>query len=182
MFLNIIILLLSLNSGYTPELLKFSEVSVSENFKPYLFSNPLLMETAGAKIIRLSNGQSLIISVEFVELGDNLKSTILEAKNKCEIKARANILGQTQGYKIYRSQTLEEKTEIRLDNSIEQGKSLSTYTDIIKSETSGIIKGMEVIGTWKSKDKLLFYLAIGCCFDKGGNLIELSGPKKNIND
>ena len=182
MFLNITILLLSLNSGYTPEVPKFSEVSVSENFKPYLFSNPLLMETAGAKIIRLSNGQSLIISVEFVELGDNFKASILEAKNKCEIKARANILGQTKGYKIYRTETLEEKTEIRLDNSIEQGKSLSTYTNIIKSETSGIIKGMEVIGTWKSKDKLLFYLAIGCCFDKDGNVIELAGNKKNLND
>lgn len=175
-------MLLSLNSGYMPELLKFSEVFVSENFKPYLFSNPMLMETAGAKIIRLSNGQSLIISVEFVELGDNFKASILEAKNKCEIKARANILGQTKGYKIYRTETLEEKTEIRLDNSIEQGKSLSTYTNIIKSETSGIIKGMEVIGTWKSKDKLLFYLAIGCCFDKDGNVIELAGNKKNLND
>lgn len=182
MFLSITILLLSLNSGYTPEVHKFSEVSVSENFKPYLFSNPLLMETAGAKIIRLSNGQSLIISVEFVELGDNFKASILEVKNKCEIKARANILGQTKGYKIYRTETLEEKTEIRLDNSIEQGKSLSTYTNIIKSETSGIIKGMEVIGTWKSKDKLLFYLAIGCCFDKDGNVIELAGNKKNLND
>jgi hypothetical protein len=182
MFLSITILLLSLNSGYTPEVPKFSEVSVSENFKPYLFSNPLLMETAGAKIIRLSNGQSLIISVEFVELGDNFKASILEAKKKCEIKARANILGQTKGYKIYRTETLEEKTEIRLDNSIEQGKSLSTYTNIIKSETSGIIKGMEVIGTWKSKDKLLFYLAIGCCFDKDGNVIELAGNKKNLND
>ncbi len=182
MFLSITILLLSLNSGYTPEVPKFSEVSVSENFKPYLFSNPLLMETAGAKIIRLSNGQSLIISVEFVELGDNFKASILEAKNKCEIKARANILGQTKGYKIYRTETLEEKTEIRLDNSIEQGKSLSTYTNIIKSETSGIIKGMEVIGTWKSKDKFLFYLAIGCCFDKDGNVIELAGDKKNLND
>jgi hypothetical protein len=69
-----------------------------------------------------------------------------------------------------------------LDNSIEQGKSLSTYTNIIKSETSGIIKGMEVIGTWKSKDKLLFYLAIGCCFDKDGNVIELAGNKKNLNE
>ena len=174
--------MLCLNSGYTPELLKFSEVSVSENFKPYLFSNPMLMETAGAKIIRLSKGQSLIISVEFVELGDMFKASILEAKNKCEIKARANILGQTKGYKIYRTETLEEKTEIRLDNSIEQGKSLSTYTNIIKSETSGIIKGMEVIGTWKSKDKLLFYLAIGCCFDKDGNVIELAGNKKNLNE
>lgn len=182
MFLSITILLLSLNSGFTPEVPKFSEVSVSENFKPYLFSNPLLMGTAGAKIIRLSNGQSLIISVEFVELGDNFKASILEAKNKCEIKARANILGQTKGYKIYRTETLEEKTEIRLDNSIEQGKSLSTYTNIIKSETSGIIKGMEVIGTWKSKDKLLFYLAIGCCFDKDGNVIELAGNKKNLNE
>jgi hypothetical protein len=49
---------------------QFSEVNIVKPFDVYLLSNPLLMEVAGAKIIRLANGNQVILGVASTVLED----------------------------------------------------------------------------------------------------------------
>ena len=144
---------------------EFSTVEFQdERFKPYLLANKSMMSN-GAKIIKLQNGTYAIV------LDDQLPATLLEAETVTRIKALREIVGFTKGVQISSVQKNQDKLEIKDEGKGTEAKSLSTYLEITESKVQGVTKGMAKVATWQSKDRQVFYTAMGAICDKSGNPI-----------
>lgn len=151
----------------------FSDVVIDKHFKPYLLGNPLLMEVTGAKVIRQKNGQTVLLSVASTALKDDSAKERLRAEKVCRTKALAGIVAEKKGIQVCHVETLNEKTEIVIDDKHETGTSVSKLLQITQTKVEGITRDMPVVGRWRSKDGDVFYLAIGSCLDENGEVIEV---------
>ena len=156
---------------------KFSGIEIEDAFKPYLVSNVLLMEVTGAKVIRLSKKRTVVIAVASTVLKDDSAKERLRAEKVCRVKALASVVAEKQGVQVAHTEELKEETKIIIDEKGETGKSVSDFTQITKTTVEGLAKDMPVIGRWRSKDGMVFYLAIGSCLDKNGEVIEFEERK-----
>lgn len=151
---------------------KFSDLEIDPLFGKYLRADPLLMEVTGTKIILLAMGNRIVIAVASTVLKDNLPKERLRAEKVCRIKALASIVGDKQGVQVCRVEQVKERTVVVLDGEIERAKSVSELLQITQTKVEGVAKDMPVVGTWKSKERDVFYLAIGIVCDKGGKEID----------
>ena len=149
----------------------FSDVEIEKPYKEYLLAQPLLMEVAGAKIIRLKNGNQVILAVASTVLKDKSAKERLRPERVCRIRALASVVAEKEGVQVAHVEQLKEKTVIVLDGKKETGKSVSEFLQITKTRVEGIAKDMPVVGRWKSKEGDVFYLGIGMIVDKKGNPI-----------
>lgn len=152
---------------------QFTDVVIEEHFKPYLLGNPLLMEVTGAKVIREKNGKAVLLSVASTVLKDKSSAERLRAEKVCRTKALAGIVAEKKGIQVCHVETLNEQTEVVIDEKGETAKSVSELLQITKTKVEGITKDMPVVGRWRSKDGDVFYLAIGSCLDENGEVIEI---------
>ena len=151
----------------------FSEVQIDPPFDRYLRANPLLMEIGGAKIIRLGQGRKLIVSVASTVLKDDSSSERLRAERVCRPKALASVIAERRGVQIAHSEESKDKTIVVIIDGQEKAKSVSELLEVTRSKVSGIARDMPVVGRWKSKNGMIFYLAIGAVCDKDGNPVDL---------
>ena len=154
---------------------RFSDVEIEEAFRPYLTSNLLIMELTGAKVIRLSDGRKVLISVASTPMKDGSAKDRLRAERVCRSKAFANIVAEKKGVQVSHMEKLEEKSRIVIDGKGETGTSVSELLQVTKTKVDGIAKDMPVVGRWKSKDGDIFYMAVGVIVGKDGEAIE-GGP------
>lgn len=140
---------------------RFSSVEVDDQFLPYLASNILLMETSGAKVIRLTKGRSVVIAVASTAMKDGSAKDRVRAEKVCRVKALASVVAEKKGVQVAHTEQLKEETVVVLDDGKEKATSVSDLLEITKTKVEGIAKDMPVIGRWKSKDGEIFYLAIG---------------------
>lgn len=150
---------------------KFKSLEIRPKFKKYLTSNPLLMEVTGAKVIKLPNGRTAIVSVASTAIKKGSTTDLLRAEKVCKIKALANVVAEQKGIQVV--QIVEAKDEIRavIDDSGEKVTSVETFLNLTKTKVEGIAKDMPVVGRWYSADGDVFYLAIGTIFDENGAAI-----------
>ena len=151
---------------------QFSDIDIEKHFKPYLLSNPLLMEVTGAKIIREKNGQTVLLSVASTVLKDDSAKERLRAEKVCRTKALAGIVAEKNGVQVCHVETLNEKTEVVIDETSETARSVSEFLQITKTKVEGITRDMPVVGRWRSKDGDVYYLALGSRLDKEGEIAE----------
>jgi hypothetical protein len=151
---------------------RFSEIDIELPFKEYLAANPLLMEVTGAKIIRLPNGNQVILAVASTSLKDGSAGERLRAEKVCRVKALASILVEKKGFQIAHVEKVSEKTVITIENGKEKGKTFEGVLQITRTKVEGIVKNLPVIGRWKSREGEVFYLAIGAVCDKRGEPIK----------
>jgi hypothetical protein len=159
-----------------PPAAKFSEVEIEKSFEVYLLTNPLLMEVTGAKIIRLADGNRVVLAVASTVVKDNSSKERLRAEKVCRIKALASVVAEKQGVQVCHVEQLEEKTVIVLDGKGETGKSVSELLQVTKAKVEGVARDMPVVGKWKSKEGDVFYFAIGVTCDKSGEPISSKRP------
>jgi hypothetical protein len=174
------LLLLSLAlapSGDSPEAKKFTEIKISKPFETYLLADPLLMEVSGAKLLRLENGQQVVLAVASTVLENDSAPERLRAEKVCRIKALANVVSQKEGVQVARVEQVKEKTVITLENDKETGKSVSELLQVTTAKVEGIAKDMPVVGRWKSGDGKVFYLAIGVVCDAKGEPVPQGAPR-----
>ena len=150
----------------------FADVVIEKQFKPYLVSNPLLMEVTGAKVIREKKGRTILLSVASTVLKDDSPAERLRAEKVCRVKALAGMIAEKKGIQVCHVETLKEKTEVVIDEKGETAKSISELLQVTQTKVEGITKDMPVIGRWRSKDGMVFYLAIGSCVDENGEVVE----------
>lgn len=151
---------------------RFSEIEIDDAFRQYLTANVLLMEVTGAKVIRLANGGSVVLAVASTAINDNTAKDRLRAERVCRVKALAAIVAEKKGIQVCHVETLNEKTQIVIDEKGETGSSVLELIQVTKTKVEGIAKDMPVVGRWKSKDGEVFYLALGVMLDKKGEPIE----------
>jgi len=148
-----------------------SDVEIEKPFDGYLAANLLLMEVTGAKVIRLPNGNQMVVAVASTVLKDKSAKDRLRAEKVCRVKALASVVAEKEGVQVAHTEQLKENTVVTLDNGKETGKNVSELLEITKTKVEGITKDMPVVGRWKSKDGDVFYLAIGVILDKKGEPI-----------
>ena len=144
---------------------KFSDIRIEDAYRPYLAANSLLMEVTGARIIRLSPKKAVVIAVASTVIRDSSAEDRLRAEKVCRVKAIASVVAERQGVQVAHTEHLDEKTQIVLDRSGEKDTSISELLQITRTKDNGITKDMPVVGTWKSKDGDVFYLALGATID-----------------
>ena len=149
---------------------KFRDVTLEKAYAPYL-RNALLMEVAGAKVVRLKNGRRVVLGIGSVVLKDGAARTRIDAEKVCKVKALAAVVGEREGVQVAHEEKVADKTVIVLDDKGEKAKSVSEVMSITRTKTQGIVKGMSVVGKWMSKDRKVMYVALGSICDAKGEPI-----------
>ncbi len=147
---------------------RFTEVEVEKAFRPYLLPNPLVMETAGAKVIRLDGGRTVVLAVASTALKDNSAKDRLRAEKVCRVKALASVVAAKTGVQVCHVERVKEKTVIVIEGGKAKTRSVSELLSMTRTRVEGVARDMPVVGRWKSKDGEVFYLAIGVVLDKDG--------------
>ena len=156
---------------------KFSDVRIEKPFDRYLLANQLLMESTGAKVIKLPSGKSLVLAVASTVLKDNSAQERLRAEKVCKVKAFAYVVQEQKGIQVFHTEESTDKTVIVNVDGKEHGRNVSELLEITKTKVSGIAKDMPVIGRWKSKEGDVFYLAIGGIVTEKGDIEQGSDRK-----
>jgi hypothetical protein len=111
---------------------RFSDIEIQKPFDTYLRSNMLLMEVTGTKIIRLENGQQVVLAVASTPLKDKTAKDLLRAERVCRIKALASVVAEKQGVQVFHVETVEEKTVVVRDGEKEKAKSVSEALQVTR--------------------------------------------------
>ena len=144
----------------------FSDVRIKKPFDRYLLANPLLMESTGAKVIKLPKQRSLVVAVASTILKDDSARERLRAEKVCRVKALAALVQEQKGVQVFHTEESTDKTVIVNVDGKEHGRSVSEFLEITKTKVEGLAKDMPVVGRWKSKDGEVFYMAIGAIVGK----------------
>lgn len=155
----------------------YSDVQIDKAYEPYLLSEPLLMEASGAKIIRLENGDRLLVAVASTILRDSSAKERLRAETVCRTKALASVVAEKQGVQIAHTERVAETTRVVLDGQKETAKSISELFQTTTAKVEGLAPDLPVIGRWKSKKGDVFYLAIGTQITQHGHPLRRKDPK-----
>src|SRR5213080_4180865 len=75
----------------------FRAVEIDPRFEGYLRANPLLMEVPGAKVIRLDNGNQMVLAVASTVMKGDSAEERLRAEKVCKIKALASVVAEKEG-------------------------------------------------------------------------------------
>jgi hypothetical protein len=154
----------------------FRDVQIDPAFRPYLQANLLLMETTGAKVVKLPDGNYLLLGVASTVLKNDGAEERVRAERVCHLKVLEDVVGTTQGVQIASVQTSGEKIEVTVENGGKKVKSVATYLDMTEARVRGVTKDMPVVGRWYSKDGKVFYLALAARCDKKGNPVDVPSP------
>jgi hypothetical protein len=139
----------------------FRAVEIDPQFEGYLQANPLLMAVPGAKILRLDNGNQVILAVASTVLKDNSADERLRAEKVCKIKALASVVAEKQGVQLAHVEQVKEKTVVVLESGKESGQTLTEVLQLTSARVQGIAQELPVMGCWQSADGKVFFLALG---------------------
>ena len=68
---------------------RFRAVEIDPRFEGFLRVDPLLVDVTGAKVIRLENGNQVVLAVASTVLKDHSEDERLRAEKVCKVKALA---------------------------------------------------------------------------------------------
>jgi hypothetical protein len=153
---------------------KFTDITIDKEFEPYLRRHPYLMEFSGARVIREESGGSVLLSVASVALSDTTPLGLEKAKRVGRIKAIASVVSEEQGIQVVHLERLAETDVITTVDGKESGTSSSEYLQMTEATVRGITKDMPVIGTWRSRDHEILYVALGTFLDADGQRLPVS--------
>jgi hypothetical protein len=156
---------------------KFSAIEIEKPFAVYLRADPLLMEVSGAKVIRLKNGNHVVLAVASTVLKNDSASERLRAEKVCRVKALASVVAEKQGVQVAHLEQIKDTTVIVIENGKETAKCVEEVLQVTRTKVEGITRDMPVVGRWKSKDGTVFYLALGVVCDKKGEPLRQPAPK-----
>lgn len=151
----------------------FQNFKIDPLFQKLFLDNPFWFEQTGAKIVKLKNGNTILISIGSAVLKNNTPNAKSEAEKIANIRALANFASSIHGVQVSRIEKLNEKNQIIIENDKEVNKSISEHLEITETKVNGLVKNMQVIGTWYSNDVSIFYLAIGKSINKDGLPVDI---------
>ena len=156
---------------------KFADVVLEKPYAMYLKANPLLMEVAGAKVLRLEDGRRVVLAVASVALKDGKPKTRLDAERVCVARATASVVAEREGVQVAHVETSKDRSVVVVEDGKETGKSVLDVLQVTKTKTQGFVRGLTVVGRWKSKDGEVLYVALGMMCDAKGQPIPPPAPK-----
>ena len=139
----------------------FSDVEIDDEFLPFLTAKKRFMTSSGVKEFTVPGRKDrIIVCVVSVASKGNSARAIANMTKVCRIKAQVELL-KTQGVEMSAFTQVADKVVSIDDGKQKKVKSISTYLSVAEEKVNGIVRAMPVIGTWYSKDKTEFYLAVG---------------------
>ena len=139
----------------------FSDVEIDDEFLPFLTAKKRFMTSSGVKEFTVPGKKDrIIVCVVSVASKGNSARAIANMTKVCRIKAQVELL-KTQGVEMSAFTQVADKVVSIDDGKQKKVKSVSTYLSVAEEKVNGIVRAMPVIGTWYSKDKTEFYLAVG---------------------
>lgn len=151
------------SNGNLEELI--SQATIDPRFKPYLLANKILLEIGGCMLLEAFGGRKLILTVGCTEVRGNTAKERLRQIRVAEYNADAELakrLNPETSYQAQRSKT----TSITHINGKETSEQHRISTSLTSTQAKAAIKGLEKVGTWKSPDGTLFFVAKGCFIDE----------------
>jgi hypothetical protein len=156
---------------------RFTDVQIEKPFDTYLQAQPVLMELAGAKVIRLPDGNKLVIGVASTPIRNDSAEDRARAELVCKTRALVHILGEEQGVVIAHSEEIDKKVTVVVDrDGKRKTRTTSQYLDVTRAKLEGTVKDFPVVGSWKSGDGKVYYLAIGGILNARGERV----PPKDV--
>jgi hypothetical protein len=146
---------------------RYADVDIRPPFDGYLAARPLLMEYSGATVIKLEDGRKVILSVGSTTVNDNSPKDRLRMQKVCRSKALASVAAETKGVQVVYTSKIEDRTQVTIESGRESGKSIEEVLETSKTAVEGVVANLPIVGTWYSKDRTLFYLAVGAVLGDG---------------
>lgn len=155
------VLFLTCASAPADDTNRFTAVDIRAPFDAYLAAKPLLMEYAGATVIKLDDGRKVILSVASTTVNDDSPKDRLRMQKVCRSKALANVVAETRGIQVAYASKVEDRTQIVIEDGKETAKSIEEVLEVSKTTVEGLVANLPVVGTWYSRDRSMFFLALG---------------------
>lgn len=144
----------------------FTNVEIDDEFLPFLAAKKRFMSLTGVKEFTIPGQKGrIIVCVVSVASKGNSAQAIIEMIKICRIRAQVELL-KLKGVEMSAFTRAEEKIISVDDGKQKKVNSTSSYLSIAEERVHGVIKAMPTIGTWFSKDKSEFYLAVGTVIKK----------------
>ena len=134
-------------------------LKVDEDYTSFFKANPSLLSEPGVKVIQ-TPGETKVISIGYAEIKTKNLVGKLNAEKIATMKARASIVGDRKGIRVYEKKELVENSQVIKENGIEKGKSVSELTQVNAETISGAIKGSSVVARWVSEDDGVLFVAV----------------------
>ncbi len=164
----IIVPLLSLSAD--PDL--FREVRIEKPFDGYLQANRLLMESTGAKVVRLPKQRFLVVAVASTVLKDSSATERLRAEKVCRIKALAYVLQERKGVQVFHTEESRERTIIVNTDGKETGKNVSEFLEITRPRSRVSPRICRWSGDGSRRRAMCSTLRSAVSSDRDGTLVE----------
>ncbi|MBT4290760.1 MAG: hypothetical protein HOJ48_13530 [Desulfobacula sp.] len=137
--------------GYA-ENTQVTDIAIEKSFEKILLQNKDIMLEQGAWVLPDDNNKTALIGIGVVVTNGSDDHDISILKRKGEIRARKMILELGGGIEIFVKK-----------GSIHSGEktSLSSFYQVTETQAEGHVKAIPRIGTWWSKDRNKFFVALG---------------------
>jgi hypothetical protein len=146
----------------------FRDARIERPFDAYLRGRPLLMQATGASVIRLKGGRRAVLSVASAVPAGEGPGALLEAEKACRLRALAAVVAHRDGVRVTHLERMEEKTVLVLKNGKETARSASRALSLTTAKAEGVVRGLRVVGRWRSSDGRVLYPALGAVLDEKG--------------
>src|SRR5262245_5542495 len=101
----------------------FQRVRIDAPYRSYLLALPVLMESGGARVVRLSDGRRMVLGVGMAALADDRARTLVNAHRVAELKAMLSIGKHTGGVQVVSEEVVRDRTVLKLADGRESGRS-----------------------------------------------------------
>lgn len=145
----------------------FTDIAIEKSFEKIMLSNKDIMLEQGAHVLLDDNDRTALIGIGLVIMDVSGDHDISILTRKGEILARKAILELGGDIEI----------SVKKGSTFSENKTtLSLFYQVTETQVKGHVKSMPIIGTWWSKDRDKFFVALGEINNKKNEVI-----KQNMN-
>ena len=122
--------------------------------------NPVLAQYGGAAVVE-KDGKRFFIAVGVTAVKGNEPAERVRQLRVAKINALRALAEYIEPSKVQTETKLTEKTTVETTEKGKKGKSFKELDETTRTSVQATLQAPEQIGTWKSADGGLFFLAVG---------------------
>lgn len=140
---------------------EITHAKILPEFKPFLLSDPILLDIGGCKAFQTNDGKTVLIAVGYAEVKDQSPKDRIRRQKIAEQRAFGE-LAKHQEVEVVDFSELHEAVIISSKDRSETGSLQKSHFSRTTVKAEAYFEEMLTVGQWYSKDEKLFYLAKGC--------------------
>lgn len=140
---------------------EIANAKILPEFKPFLLSDPILLDIGGCKAFQTADGKTVLIAVGYAEVKDQSPKDRILRQKIAEQRAFGE-LAKHQEVEVVHFSELHKAVTISSKDRSETGSLQKSHFSRTTVKAEAYVEEMLTVGQWYSKDEKLFYLAKGC--------------------